>query len=67
MCEFLQANGTKKSFSWSDVDAEVPSSAVKAFVSGVLSNSAELLDAALASAVSAKIRTTEDTVFDLSA
>lgn len=66
ICTFLQTNGTKKSYSWSSVEPETPSSAVKAFVQAVLTNSEQLLDAPVASATEAKIRTTTETVYDLS-
>jgi len=66
IAEFVNASGNSQSITWSNIDPEVPASAIKAFLNAVVTSSASVLKVALTSLKSAKLRTTTETPVDLS-
>ena len=63
---FADANGDDIIFSYGYVDDELPNSAVKALVNGIIANGS-IFTRVPVTAKSAKIVSTTETVFDLSA
>lgn len=62
---FETSGGTEKTITIADVDPEVATSNIKAFINGVVSNSATLFKVTFTGASSALLRTTTDTEVDI--
>lgn len=59
--DFMASDGTSKTLSWGNIDAEASASAYRNFANGVVSNSASLLKTTLTGVKSITIRTTTET------